>query len=301
MTTDMPNLVAGGTRKIETHSTGEMWIADQSGLPAVVIKSKSTTEINMAGEKSVTDSEQNLTDIGANITINPPEGAMTPPTGSSTSSTTTTTTGTTSTTTTSATPAFSDDFKGPLWNSKLVWTDPYDDVTYSFTAHSGFLRLIVPNDNDLAGITNYDAPRLMVPQKGNFTLETLVEFDPKDTYQGAGLLVWQDEDAFLRLEFGFGGMGGSAKNVAFVSGKDGGLDLIGSVDLPTTLKRIELRLQRSSNQYTAWYRQVGGTWQKIGSTDFSLNSTVNVGITQVTEYTESQIFADFDYFKIFTP
>ena len=83
--------------------------------------------------------------------------------------------------------------------------------------------------------------------------------------------------------------------------EDGGLGLVGSVDLPDTLKRIELRLQRDGNQFTAWYRQVGGTWQEIGSTELSLNSTVDVGITQVTQYTSSEISADFDYFKVFTP
>jgi len=76
--------MTGGTTKTDTHSSGEMWIADQSGLPAVIIKSKSTTEIDMAGEKTVMDSEQNLTDIGANITINQPEGAMQVPTGTPT-------------------------------------------------------------------------------------------------------------------------------------------------------------------------------------------------------------------------
>ena len=138
---------------------------------------------------------------------------------------------TTTTPPTGGTPTFTDNFQG-AWNSKWVWTDPNNDVTYSFTAHTGFLRLTVPEDNDLAGVTNYDAPRLLVPQKGDFTLETLVEFDPQETYQGAGLLVWQDENSFLRLEFGYGGMGGGAKNVVFVKQEEGGLGLVGSVDLP---------------------------------------------------------------------
>ena len=38
----------------------------------------------MAGEKTVMDTEQNLTDIGADITIKPPEGAMQVPTGTPT-------------------------------------------------------------------------------------------------------------------------------------------------------------------------------------------------------------------------
>jgi regulation of enolase protein 1 (concanavalin A-like superfamily) len=321
LTVDMPNIQTGGTTKTDAHSTGEAWIADQSGLPAVMIKSKSTTDITMSGEKTVMDMEQNLTDIGAAITINPPEGATqiptgipTMPTGIPTTTPTTTTTPPTTTTTTvttttnppttttptGVTPTFNDNFQG-AWNTDWAWIDPNNDATYSLTAHSGFLRLTVPEENDLAGVANYDAPRLLVPQNGNFTIETLVEFDPQETYQGAGLLVWQDQDTFLRLEFGFGGMGGEEKNAVFVKQEEGGLSLVGSIDLPATLKSIELRLQRDGNQFTAWYRQAGGTWQEIGAAELNLNATVDIGITQVTQYTSSEISADFDYFKIFTP
>jgi regulation of enolase protein 1 (concanavalin A-like superfamily) len=320
MTTDFPNIQTGGTTKTDSHSIGQMWIADQSGLPAVLIKSKSTTTITTPKEKSVMESEQNVTDIGANITINPPDGAFKPPTGiptapsttktttpppttkTTTPAPTTTTPATTTTppTTTGVAPIYNDNFDG-AWNSGSVWTDPNNDVTYSFTARPGFLRLTVPDGNDLAGAVNYDAPRLLVPQNGGFSLETLVEFDPQETYQGAGLLIWQDEDHFIRLEFAYGGMSGREKNVSFVKGEHGDLELVNSISLPNTLKRIELRLQRVGNQYVARYRQVGGTWLEIGTTDFSLNDTVNVGITQVTQYTSSVISADFDYFRVYKP
>jgi len=316
LTTDMPNLATGGTTKTDAHSIGEAWIADQVGLPAVMIKSKSTTDIVMAGEKTVMDMEQNLTDIGAAITINPPEGATqvptgipTIPTGIPTSIPTTATTPPATMTTsptittppsTGETPSFNDNFQG-TWNDDWGWTDPNNDVTYSLTARSGFLRLTVPGDNDLAGVANYDAPRLLIPQSGDFTIESLVEFDPQETYQGAGLLVWQDENTFLRLEFGYGGMGGIEKNAVFVKQEEGGLGLVGSIDLSATLNRLELRLQRTGDQFSAWYREVGGTWQEIGSTELNLASTIDVGIIQVTQYTTSEISADFDYFKVFTP
>jgi regulation of enolase protein 1 (concanavalin A-like superfamily) len=315
LTTDMPNLGTGGTRKIDTHATGETWIADQSGLPATMIKSKSTTEMTMVGEKTVMETEQNVTDIGAAITINPPAGAMQiptglptvptgiptpPPTTKTTTPTTTSTIPPTTTTSAGETLTFNDDFQDD-WDPKWTWIDPNSDASYSFTALAGFLRFTVPEENDLAGVANYDAPRLLMQQNGNFTLEALVEFDPQENYQGAGLLVWQDEDTFARLEFGFGGMGGVAKNVVFVKQEEGGLGLVNGIDLPDTLNNIELRLQRNGNQFTAWYRHAGGTWQEIGSTEIVLNQTVDVGIIQVTQYTSTTISADFDYFKIFTP
>ena len=307
VSTDMPNLATGGTRKVDEHSSGELWVADQSGMPAVMIKSINRSEITMAGEKTVMDMEYNLTDIGANITINPPEGAFKPPavpTGLPTSTPTTTPTATATTPPpTGGTTAFNDNFQG-AWNDDWDWIDPNNDAAYNFSAHAGFLRLTVPGNNDLAGSTNYDAPRLLVPRSGDFTIETLVEFNPQEYYQGAGLLVWQDEETFLRLEFGFQGMGvgpGGAKNVSFTRQEYGSLGLVGSIDMPGTMTRIELKLKRAGDQFTAWYRLVGGIWQEIGSTELSLASTVNVGITQVTQYTSSEISADFDYFKVSAP
>jgi hypothetical protein len=105
----------------------------------------------------------------------------------------------------------------------------------------------------------------------------------------------------MRLEFSYGGMGGMAKNVVFCSQEFGALGVVASVDLPDTLKRIELRLQRNGDQLTSWYREVGGTWQEIGSTKVSLSSTIDIGIAQVTQYTPSEISADFDYVKIYAP
>jgi regulation of enolase protein 1 (concanavalin A-like superfamily) len=321
LTTELPNFSGGKSTTVE-HSSGNMWIANQSGLPAVIIKSKSTSELTMDGEKTVMETEYNLTDIGTAITINPPEGAFTPPTGTTdlskstttkttptttttkTTSTTKTTTTTTTSTTTSTPPGgiltLSDNFQGS-WNSAWTWIDPNDDVTYDFTAHPGFLRLTVPENNDLAAEVNYDAPRLLVPKNGDFTIETKIEFDPQEIYQGAGLLIWQDENTFMRLEFSYGGMGGIAKNVVFCSQEFAALGVVSSVDLPDTQKNIELRLQRKGDEFTTSYRQVGGTWQEIGSTTVSLSPTVDIGIAQVTQYTSTVISADFDYVKIYTP
>jgi regulation of enolase protein 1 (concanavalin A-like superfamily) len=322
LSTDLPSFKSGGANKTDMHSKGDVWIAAQSGLPAVMVKSKSTAEITSSGKKSVVESEQNLTDIGAAITINPPQevaempGTPSLPTGLPSQPPVTTTVPPPVTRTTSPTapaittpmvttppastggkPVFSDEFS-QAQDSRWVWTDPSDDAALSLTARSGFLRLTVPDGNDLAGFNNYDAPRLLIPRKGNFTIETLVEFDPQEDYQGAGILVWQNEHDFLRLEFGFGGLGGGEKSLSFLEQRDGELGLVDKLELPDGLKRIELRLKREGDQFSAWCRQAGGDWQEAGSTQLDLASTVEVGITQVVA-SPSEISADFDYFRLF--
>jgi regulation of enolase protein 1 (concanavalin A-like superfamily) len=322
MTISNPNPGGNSNITTKTHSTGNIWISDQSNLPVVVIKSKGTSNIESAGIKMVVESEQDLTEIGAAITINPPEGAIqkpsvlptgvtattpkttttTPKTSSATPYTTTTTTSTVTTTSktstsTTGTTTFNDDFSGKL-NNGWNWTDPNEDATYSLTQRPGYLRLTVPDGNDLAGVANFDAPRLLIPQSGNFMLETSLEFDPQEMYQGAGLLVWQNEDTFLRLEFGYGGMGSEIKNIAFLMQEQGDLILVESVELADATKKVELRLQRLGKQFNAWYRLSGGIWQKAGSTELAISQTIEAGIIQVTQYTSTSISSDFDYFRI---
>jgi regulation of enolase protein 1 (concanavalin A-like superfamily) len=314
LTTEMPYLPTGGTRKIEMHSTGETWIADQSGLPAVMIRSKGKSEVTFEGKKTVTETEQNLTDIGAAITINPPAGAKqmpsaptppggtTPPTpkpGATTPSAPTPTQPPAQTPTESA-GVFTDDFKS-AWDAKWVWTDPNHDAQYNLTGHTGFLRLTAPDGNDLASFTNYDAPRLLRPHSGNFLVETLVEFDPRDNYQGAGLLVWQDQDNFLRFEFGYGGIGSDAKNVSFLKQEAGTMELVKTTyNLPANIIRVELQLQRNGSRFTAWWREPGAAWQQVGETDLNLQPQTQVGNALVVDQGASQISADFDYVKITT-
>jgi regulation of enolase protein 1 (concanavalin A-like superfamily) len=319
ITIDMPNLAGGGTNKNEVHASGDVWIADQTGLPAVMVKSKSRSEITAAGKKTVMESEQSLSDINTAITINPPQGAKqvpgspTPPSISTTlpvitpSKTITQTpslppppppSSSAAVTPGGEAPVLAEYFDGK-WDPKLGWTDPKLDAHYDLASHPGFLRITSPDGNDLAGGTNFDAPRLVISRNGNFSIETLVEFDPTETYQGAGLLVWQDENTFLRLEFGYGGMGGESKNVAFLIQEEGALGLVNCVELPDATKRIELRIKRNGFQFTASWRQVGGAWQDAGSTKLNLNSRVDVGIVQITQYTSSEIPADFDYFRLY--
>jgi hypothetical protein len=74
----------------------------------------------------------------------------------------------------------------------------------------------------------------------------------KEVYQGAGLLVWQNEDTFLRFEFGFSGMGGPEKNAALLKHEEGSLGLVNYTDLQGATETIELRLQPNVNQFKAW-------------------------------------------------
>lgn len=66
------------------HITGEIWIADESDLPPVIIRSYTTQSITMQldageGEAMVYEEKRDLYDVNLPITIEPPEGAIVNP------------------------------------------------------------------------------------------------------------------------------------------------------------------------------------------------------------------------------
>lgn len=98
---------------------------------------------------------------------------------------------------------FSDNFTQFSYDKRWQWI-PGGDSTV--TTAQGSLSISAPVDQDLYQ-GNTSAPKLLQPIKGNFTVETLVDFTPSHSYQGAGILLWQDSKNFIRLEHGYGDFG----------------------------------------------------------------------------------------------
>jgi regulation of enolase protein 1 (concanavalin A-like superfamily) len=87
--------------------------------------------------------------------------------------------------------------------------DPDGDCTIQ--SEKGKVTITVPEKNhNLAPLIGQNAPRILQEIEGDFTLEVKVsgDFKPTDrstleggrSFNGAGLLLWQDDKNFLRLE-----------------------------------------------------------------------------------------------------
>jgi hypothetical protein len=101
--------------------------------------------------------------------------------------------------------AFSDGFHGslnPRWDP--VNLSGSGSATYSTT--QGSLRLFAPPNSDInPRYHNFRAPRLLQHISGDFTLSTLISsFSPNTNYQGTGILLWQNQTTFLKVEIAFG-------------------------------------------------------------------------------------------------
>jgi len=188
------------------------------------------------------------------------------------------------------TPSFTDQFDNPPLNAGWTWVDPLGDSSYSLTANPGSLRLSTPDHgHDL--YMNFDAPRLVRTASGNFDIKTKVTINPQYNYQGAGLLIWQDVDNYIRLER------------TLVSGVDLWYRVNGNYqgkEIPFSTSPVYLKISRAGNDFTASYSTNNSSWTNVLTVNFPANSSLQVGLVLLNEWQDHPISADFDFFELTT-
>jgi beta-xylosidase len=206
---------------------------------------------------------------------------------------------------TSTLSCFSDEFTQASYDTRWQWIAGGNSTV---TTDQGALSISAPIDQDLYN-GNTSAPKLLQSIEGNFTMETLVDFMPSHTYQGAGLLLWQDRKNFIRLEYGYGDFGaiifeqevnGTHHKIVGPFSKD-------APNIPTAVKQVELRIQRNKTTVSAWWQDPsrGSGWQAVGSTQTSFPTSIMGGLVVVNkpqapnpDTTGAPIIAHFDYFRV---
>jgi regulation of enolase protein 1 (concanavalin A-like superfamily) len=177
------------------------------------------------------------------------------------------------------------------------WLDP--DNKYNPTNYNtklGALHIDVPTGKDLYGETR-TAPQLLKSISGDFEIETKVKFDPQENYQGAGLLVFRNDNNYIRLERGFGGVGSEKNGIRFDKREDEVYEPIATPEsFPTDAKTVELKLRRTGREFTAFWRLPDGEWKQVGKYPSSYPETVQVGLIACN--TAEEIPVEFSYIKL---
>jgi M6 family metalloprotease-like protein len=173
-----------------------------------------------------------------------------------------------------------------LWQ----WTDPLGGSTYSLTASNGNLRISTPNGGRDLYLDNLNAPRLLQPVLGNFRAKTKVTISQHATYQGAGILVWQDAQNYLRIERGADGYG-----IAMWSRIN---DVYTGEYMPYTSSTVYLKVERSNNDLTTWYSENDVDWTLLGTATSSVANVLQVGPHLINAWQDDPLQADFAYFEL---
>ncbi len=179
------------------------------------------------------------------------------------------------------------------------WTklDPESEKPSGFETGANGLKLRIPSGKDLYG-ENRTAPRLVKNITGDFEVETRLNFNPTADYQGAGLIIFRNDSNFLRLERGFGGVGGGGGGIRFDRAEDESYDGVATPEkFPTNSAAVDLKLRREGRIVTAFWREAGKSdWIEVGRVANTYPETVVVGLIGVN--TDQEITAEFSYIKL---
>lgn len=184
------------------------------------------------------------------------------------------------------------------WPVGWAWIDPAEkDTPTPKNVRKGVLQVRIPTGKDLRP-DNLTAPRYIKPITGDFQIETRVAFAPKENYQGAGLLIYVDDNRFLRFERAYGGLGGGAEGLRIdVRDRQEYKPLLTPDDLPSELPEIDLKIVRSRATFTAYWREnEEGSWREAGQYESDFPATVQAGLIACN--TAREIFAEFAYIRL---
>ncbi|MFX1513503.1 MAG: NosD domain-containing protein [Promethearchaeota archaeon] len=189
---------------------------------------------------------------------------------------------------------YSDEFNSSNLDSKWSWIHE-DPSHWSLIIHPGYLRIsiqegdIIADQNTIENVLLQDAPL------GDFEIVTRLNFTPAELGANhAGLIIFQDEDNYIRLircymeHFG---------NVILVNQEIDG-NYYDKKYTEKSLNTTHLKISKEKNLYRTFYSLDGIYWIEIGS-GFSQSLTdLKIGlIAFAVEGVEQD--ADFDYFHVF--
>jgi cytochrome c len=201
----------------------------------------------------------------------------------------------------------SDEFDGTALDA-CRWTGVvrYDSAHMSFV--DGQLR-IRTQDGDINGGDN-NGPRNFVLQdlpSGDWSVETRVTPAMLHQWQLAGLLVYGNDDNYVKFDVVATNTSGSAKNLAaeLVSEKDAQFGNGGNrnIDVAESTESgwYHLRLSKEGNSYTAEISDNGTNWRSLGdpvTNDFPMRS---VGLMAIGPLQAESVTVAFDYFRVGGP
>jgi regulation of enolase protein 1 (concanavalin A-like superfamily) len=180
--------------------------------------------------------------------------------------------------------------------------DPANDSTVG--EKEGKVTIKVPGGNHNLNPTfryGTNAPRIMQKVTGDFTVQVKVTFsDPPGTtsavngrpFNGAGILVWQDEQNFLRLERNcyWDGAGQLVCYPPLIEDWIGGKYTSATAPVPATFftgPSTWFRISRQGGSLGLAMSQDGAEWSTLRTVTMDLPDEISVGVAAVNSSTKS--------------
>ena len=182
---------------------------------------------------------------------------------------------------------------------------------------------VPPGHRDLAvETTPMLAPRLLRPVTGDFDADVGVDALPEPgpplgqrSFRGAGILLWQDERTYVRLEsatyrvrpsvspwpIARVQLGDEVRYALFEVRKDGKVaGRYSPADVRLGEGPVELRLQRRGRTLLGLVRQGEGEWRRVGKLDVDLAHALEIGLASAN-IAQSELRIGFGGFRVAPP
>ena len=176
--------------------------------------------------------------------------------------------------------------------------DPDGDCKFEFNPSSSEIKIAVPGTPHVLGaeIGRLNAPRLLQSIRGDFDASvrvtgvshpagraTVKEYAP---YHGAGILLWQDERNYVRLEIAADLRHGKPLSYANFELRRGG-GLAASNGLEIKDGSTHLLLERRGNELRAAFGPDGVRWTWFAPLTVELNDSLRIGVAAINSAKKS--------------
>jgi parallel beta-helix repeat protein len=203
---------------------------------------------------------------------------------------------------------FTDEFNASTLDSRWTVIDPNGDSTFDLTSMPGYLTISTtyPPNRDLWPRVNLYSPRIMQPVDGNFSVETKLSAVFNESVQSGGIVVWKDENNYLRLErayrYGYQEIifNGMIEGIWSTMGPET-VDPGALIHVPN-INPTYLRLTRGDKTYRGYYSTDGLNWIFLANITMKTDYSVTAGLYNVlrgdSEFNATASTISFDYFRV---
>lgn len=191
-------------------------------------------------------------------------------------------------------PWLQEEFDAEGWHPALQWRDATGRSHVDRAARPGWLGFSPAHDCDLLPVTNLNAPRLVATAQGDFVAQACVKLGREVQRVNAGLLVWQDEQHFARLELWYVPHQSERLAVHLQACVAGRWRYIGHGYCDRDA--MWLRVERTGEELRGLCSEDGEQWLTAGSMRFPLGETIEVGLAAICH--EPGVHAWFDTFLV---
>jgi beta-xylosidase len=181
-----------------------------------------------------------------------------------------------------------DNFDSGTLDSRWSWVNE-DPAHWSLTTNPGYLHIVTQNGGIFVN-AHHNLLLTDVPAE-DYQITTLATISPTEDFQGAAIIVYSDDENYVRVSRRFAG--GNEVNFRYESNDT----LVENTGVSETAATVYLRINKEGNLYKGYYSTDGINYIFISQT-VAMLSNPRIGIISESGTSTTEIPSDYDFFEV---